>query len=186
MQSGRCLIQTAVLVNRSPILTRSPTPFEAAMYQYNANVGRALYNPFPYDFYFKTGSLLKRQFNKEERAREKLAFNWGKRSAPKKVSFSVTRTSKLPAKIKPVVFASTMPEDEMEVMSRITEADKTNDVKSLNRKGHRNLYLLIKRGSNHWRLPGAQGGLEHGELLHEVSGVIFIMGSGMFFPFLSF
>ena len=52
---------------------------------------------------------------------------------------------------------------------RISEADKTGDVKSLNRKGDRNLYLLVKtvQDSKHWSFP--QGPLEEEEPLHRVS-----------------
>ena len=38
-------------------------------------------------------------------------------------------------------------------MSRITEADRTNDLHSLNRKLDRNLYLLIKNKDGRWRFP---------------------------------
>src|SRR6266849_3783603 len=51
-------LHTAVILNRSPILTRTPTSFERAYYAYQARIQRALHNPFPHDFYFKPGSLL--------------------------------------------------------------------------------------------------------------------------------
>lgn len=178
MHPGKYLVQTATLVNRSPVLTRPPTSFETALYQYNANVGRALFNPFPYDFYFKTGSLLKRHFNKEERARESQAFNWGTKKSHKASQKMVSTASRLSnrlaqTKVKSAAPASILQEDsDVELMSRSTEADKINDTKSLNRNGHRNLYLLVKK-SNQWRLPGAQGGLRDGELLHEVNGIFY-------------
>ena len=55
-------------------------------------------------------------------------------------------------------------------MPRRTEADEKGDVKSLDRKGHRNLYLLIKKskGRDDWKLPGGIMGAESHELLHEV------------------
>ncbi|GJJ12508.1 hypothetical protein Clacol_006751 [Clathrus columnatus] len=164
------LIQTAVLLNRSPVLTRSPTSFEAALYQYNSNIGRALFNPFPYDFYFNSGSLLKAQFNKEEKLREKLAFNWAKKTVSKRSTPPSSKTPKT-TQYKPSLSpaTTTSSDDDAQPMSRTTEADKINDVKSLNRQGHRNLYLLVKRGEGEWRLPGARGDLRDGELLHEAA-----------------
>ena len=57
---------------------------------------------------------------------------------------------------------------------RIHESDKTGDVKNLNRQGERNLYLLVRgkdvTGKDVWRFP--QGGLEEGELLHQVSAFV--------------
>lgn len=60
-------------------------------------------------------------------------------------------------------------EEEVKPMPRVSEADKTGDVRSLDRNGERNLYLLlrVKDGENSvWRFP--QGGIQEGELLHEV------------------
>ncbi|KAF8519319.1 60S ribosomal protein L17 [Hysterangium stoloniferum] len=192
-------IQTAILLNRSPTLSHPPTSFEAAYYEYNAKIGRALFNPFPYQFYFKSGSVLKSQFNKEERLRDKEAFNWakkprrgkhnaelksGKTLHPAKDSSNEETEEQIKAPVPldepPKISAggSTIAisgmmakEEEEEIMSRTTDADLRKDVKSLDRKGHRNLYLLIKRGKGlpDWTLPGAQGGLRYGELLHEAA-----------------
>ena len=68
--------------------------------------------------------------------------------------------------------AESMGEEPMEPPApRVHESDKKGDVKSLDRLGERNLYLLI-RGKDHtgkdvWRFP--QGGLQDGEFLHQVS-----------------
>ncbi|KAG6329546.1 hypothetical protein ID866_9541, partial [Astraeus odoratus] len=67
-------LHTAIILNRSPLLTRTPSPFERAFYAYQARIHRALHNPFPYDFYFKQGSPLETRFNIEERRRERKAF----------------------------------------------------------------------------------------------------------------
>jgi len=194
------------------------------MQEYNARIGRALFNPFPTHFYFKSGSVLKSQFNKEERLREKEAFDWKKR--PKKQSrrgkhYMVARQAKgQPAPEKKtgdetesgekehpglegeslreeeIVVEKMAPEEtakvsisssslgdmaageeQYQIISRITEADRLNDTKSLNRKGERNLYLVIKRGKgmNQWVLPGGLMGLQEGELLHEVSFALFAL-----------
>jgi large subunit ribosomal protein L46 len=51
-------------------------------------------------------------------------------------------------------------------LPRETEADRTNDLKSLNRKLDRSLYLLIKRKDGQWRFP--EDRLYGRENLHQV------------------
>ncbi|KIM53724.1 hypothetical protein SCLCIDRAFT_1222590 [Scleroderma citrinum Foug A] len=149
-------LHTAIVLNRSPLLTRAPSPFERAFYAYQARIHRALHNPFPYDFYFKQGSPLEVRFNIEERRRERRAFG--------------------------VPFGTVKPEDRNEAtelmelslrdevdqsMLRIHEADTENDLTNLNRKGQRNLYLMLRTnedGKDVWRFP--TGTVEKGELLH--------------------
>jgi large subunit ribosomal protein L46 len=159
-------IQTAILLNRSPMLTHPPTPFETAYYEYNAHIARALFNPFPKDFYFKPGSVLEKQFRREERRREKEAFNWGRRPGSQKRPSGRREQGKRPRSNIGIMAK----EEEEVIMPRRTEADEKGDVKSLDRKGHRNLYLLIKKskGRDEWRLPGGTMGLQGQELLHEV------------------
>lgn len=57
-----------------------------------------------------------------------------------------------------------------ELAPRTHEADLKNDVKSLDRQGQRNLYLLLlaeENGKQVWRFP--QGGVEKGDLLHQAA-----------------
>jgi len=146
-------LAVAVVLNRAPIITPTPTKFEQAFFKYQARIQRALHNPFPYDFYFKPGSILEQQFNKEERIRERKAFGKDFVSEDKSSSIELETTD----------------EDEVP-MSRRTLVDESNDVKSLDRHCSRNLYLLV-RGSeedtNEWRFP--KGYVESGELLHEAA-----------------
>lgn len=163
------VLNAAVILNRSPILTRTPTLFERAYFAYQSRVRRALYNPFPTDFYFKTGSLLERKFAKEERLREAEAF--GGQWSIKRRKQAASELDEDGVLIASPDQAETMGEEAVEPTApRVHESDKTGDVKSLDRKGERNLYLLV-RGKDHtgkqvWRFP--QGGLEEGELLHKV------------------
>lgn len=58
--------------------------------------------------------------------------------------------------------------------SRVTEADKTNDVKSLNRKLDKNLVLVVNQkvgDKKHYLLP--QGKIEDGETLRQVKNLNF-------------
>jgi large subunit ribosomal protein L46 len=135
-------------------LTRTPTPFERAYYEYQARIQRALHNPFPYEFYFKPGSLLETRFNIEERKRERKAF--GRPFAIR--SLGEDEGAATLQQLGPQ-------EGEGEViMSRKHEADVNNDVKSLDRRGQRNLYLLLKEGET-WRFP--RGDVGSSELLHQ-------------------
>jgi large subunit ribosomal protein L46 len=156
-------ISTAIVLNRAPILTRTPTPFELAYYSYQARIRRALHNPFPYDFYFKQGTLIETRFNLEERKRERLAF--GPAFLPKEDVSEEKRAADIAA-----VEQLAQQEGEGEIlMPRTHPSDTSGDVKSLDRRGQRNLYLLLQaseNGKNVWRFP--QGDVEKGLFLHQV------------------
>jgi large subunit ribosomal protein L46 len=145
-----------VIVNRSPTITRTPTRFEKGFFQYQSRIARALHNPFPYEFYFKQGSPLEAQFNIEERRRERQAF--GRVS---KVMMESTEANRE---------AAELAKEEVEKRAtRFTEADKKKDIHSLDRRGERNLYLIIRKKEEdniYWTFP--QGGVQTGELLHQV------------------
>jgi large subunit ribosomal protein L46 len=151
---------TAIILNRAPIITRTPTPFERAYYDYQARIQRALHNPFPYEFYFKQGSVLESRFNIEERKRERGAF--GRPFSLRSVAGGEEITTTL-QDLGPV-------EGDGEIiMPRKHDADGTNDVKSLDRRGQRNLYLLLmdkEGGRETWRFP--RGDVGRSELLHQV------------------
>lgn len=53
-----------------------------------------------------------------------------------------------------------------DMMTRVHTSDANRDLKSLDRKGKRNIYLLLQTKENVWRFP--QGSVEKGELLHQV------------------
>ncbi|KIY43692.1 hypothetical protein FISHEDRAFT_52784 [Fistulina hepatica ATCC 64428] len=164
-RSKRPEIATGIILNRSPILTRTPSAFETAYYSYQARIRRALHNPFPSSFYFKQGSLLRARFEAEELKRERDAFGsaFGKRKV--KVSREVEMANN--AAIEQLMNQ----EGEGERLSpRRSPADFEKDYKSLDRLGPRNLYLLLQTNKNDprsWRFP--QGGLEKGELLHQAA-----------------
>ncbi|KAG6879042.1 hypothetical protein C0992_005667 [Termitomyces sp. T32_za158] len=161
----RAVITTAVVLNRSPILTRTPSLFERAYYSYQARIRRALHSPFPIDFYFKQGSLLETKFNLEEKKRERRAFGGRFKTEEEYVSQEKAATDKAAAD----QLALQEGEDN-KLMPRVHEADTSRDYKSLDRKGKRNIYLLLQTlsdGKEIWRFP--QGGVEKGELLHQAA-----------------
>ncbi|KAK6422169.1 hypothetical protein LTR95_016708, partial [Oleoguttula sp. CCFEE 5521] len=62
-------------------------------------------------------------------------------------------------------------------MPRVTEADEKNDVKSLNRKLDRSLYLLLRNKQGRWRFPEDQ--LHARENLHQAAERIIVQAGGM-------
>lgn len=152
------MIRSGIVLNRHPILTRTPTPLESAYYAYHSRIQRSLYNPFPSEFYFKPGSLLQGKFEQEEVKREREAFGrmpWLESSTSQKTTPASDILNQ---------------EDAVTPMARESEADRTGDVRSLDRQGERNLYLLVTSkadGQGVWRFP--QTDLVGNELLHEVS-----------------
>jgi large subunit ribosomal protein L46 len=151
-------ITTAIVLNRAPILTKSPTPFERAYYHYQQRIQRALHNPFPYDFYFKPGAPLEGAFNLAEARRDRKAFGKG-------FGMDAEGAFTPPAAGTPELGA----EEDEPTPPRRTEADDKADTKSLDRYGQRNLYLLLQRkidGKTAWQFP--EGSVETDEMLHEV------------------
>lgn len=159
-ESSKHNLEAGIILNRSPIITRTPTAFEKSYYAYQSRIQRALFNPFPNEFYFKQGSLLEGKFAAEEQEREKEAFGGPGRSVDDS-ALSATKE----------VLEVLGEEEAVKPMPRVHEADVKGDVKSLDRKGERNLYLLVlsknANGKEVWRFP--QGDVQAGELLHDVS-----------------
>ncbi|THH04815.1 hypothetical protein EW145_g5242 [Phellinidium pouzarii] len=136
-------LAVGILLNRAPFLTRTPSKFEREFYKYQQRIYRSLHNPFPYEFYFKQGSLLESQFVEEE-VEEKQAML--------------------------MKLEKTTGEEDERTAPRRTEADEKKDVKSLDRHGARNLYLLVKgspKDKYEWRFP--KGHIRTGEALHEAA-----------------
>ncbi|KAF7338616.1 50S ribosomal subunit L30 [Mycena venus] len=158
------VLHTAVILNRAPILTPSPTTFERAFYAYQQRIRRALHNPFPSEFYFKQGSLLEARFNAEERFRERIA--WGPTYA-KKEDISPEQKAAEQAAIDQMALQE---KSDDKLMPRVHPSDAARDYHSLDRKGRRNIYLLIENtqnGKSVWEFP--RGEAEQGELLHQAA-----------------
>lgn len=99
----------------------------------------------------------------EERKRERLAFG------PAFLEQEDISEEKRLANIAAVEQLAQQEGEGEELMPRIHQADVSEDHKSLDRKGQRNLYLLLhtsENGKDVWRFP--QGGVEKGQLLHQV------------------
>ena len=100
----------------------------------------------------------------EERKRERQAFG------PNFVSEDVVDPEKAAADKAAVEQLALQEGEGEELMPRKHVADLSDDFKSLDRRGKRNLYLLLQveeDGNFLWRFP--EGGIEHGDFLHQVS-----------------
>lgn len=140
-------LHTSILLNRHPLLTPKPPHFAQSYYNYQYRLHRALSTPFPQHFYFKKGTALQQRFHNDEIQRDKHLLGSG---------FGKGKWLRLP------------PEPYDKPLKRLGEADVQGDVKSLDRSGDRNLYLLVRKGKEGgWRLPQAVA--PKGEALHIVS-----------------
>lgn len=158
------------------MLLREPTKFEQAYHEYNRQLSEALQQPFPKDFYFKKGSAAEKRFE-EDQASSPLGFSAIAAAASGSASKGKAGKSKqdAPAASAPPASSSTVMDGEAESrpLPRTTEADAKNDVRSLERKLDRTLYLVVKqksgRGAATWRFPAkALTNTKH-ENLHDVS-----------------
>ncbi|KAI8322202.1 hypothetical protein GQ54DRAFT_297532 [Martensiomyces pterosporus] len=151
-------LRAGVLLQRDPIVLQQTKGFEAASDEYFQWLEYLSAEAFPRDFYLKKGSSAEAKWVEIEDER---AAKWyfDPESRPKTKSL----------KKAPVSEEDSTGEGSkrIEVQPRETEADKAGDVKSLERKLDRTLYLLVKDKSGSWVLP--QGEIEGDELLHEAA-----------------
>ncbi|KAG5513572.1 hypothetical protein PMAC_001004 [Pneumocystis sp. 'macacae'] len=124
-------ILAATVLLRSPIISAEQTPFEKAYYAYQRQLSERLAAPFPVDFYFKKGSLAEKKWHESEMKRAKTS------------SFSDD------------IYDEAREEKRRIALPRETEADFKGDMRSLERKLDRTLYLLVKkpREEHCWQFP---------------------------------
>lgn len=158
-------VVAGVVLTRSPQIIRDPTPFERAYFAYQQKLDRASALSFPAEFYFKKGSVAERRWRAQEAARNEAM------QSPQSLEDAALEAST--RGITPEEQAQ-MQENEIVRMTRETEADRKGDRRSLDRALQRSLYLIVKkpREEHAWQFP--QGGIEQGELLHEVGRDFFV------------
>ncbi|KTW29216.1 hypothetical protein T552_01172 [Pneumocystis carinii B80] len=135
-------ILAATVLLRSPVITEEKTPFEKAYYAYQRQLNERLAAPFPVDFYFKKGSSAERKWLDNEANKAKT----------KSVSDDIY---------------SELQDKKADIgLPRETEADRQGDLRSLERKLDKTLYLLVKkpREEHCWQFP--QGVVTDDDFLH--------------------
>ncbi|OMJ09248.1 54S ribosomal protein L17, mitochondrial [Smittium culicis] len=133
---------------RDPIVTRTPSEFET---EYNKYIDFLHYNtsvPFARDFYFKKGSISEKSWMKldSERSSEWL-FDPASNTAPAKSSAGKQANQQDSVTVQEEEEEGEDAEgavEQVKLEARITEADKKNDVRSLERKLDQSLYFLVK------------------------------------------
>lgn len=174
-------ILTSTILNRSPILTRTLDPFEESYYTYQRRLYRALSQTLPANVYFKPGSLLQRRVAIEELAREKKAFgeDWEPLRGLRVEEDDVGGGSEGAGGVGTKSFAQQMAEEEEleeKPQPRVHRADVEGDVKSLDRLGERNVYLVLKQNSI-WSFPTGSAETEQVPL-HKVRCTIWSRENG--------
>lgn len=149
-------IAASVILTRGPQITRDATPFEQAYFDYQEKLDRHESAVFPQDFYFKKGSVAERRWKEDVQSRDAAM-----KDPSLSLSAAVERDSTTPA-----TTTTTAP---IQLADRITQADKDNDIKKLDRALQCHLYLIVKQ-HNQWQFP--QTDLQANEYLHEVKTAI--------------
>jgi large subunit ribosomal protein L46 len=171
-------IASGVVLSRPPTLTRPLTEFEESFYFYQRRLNQRLALPFTRYFYFKKDTPADAEWKRKQKAlgpqwtgfgtdgwKDELLVGDDSHKSPdngyrRLVESTVTGED-----------GEDVPEEEKRFeapLERTTKADLENDRRSLDRKGERTLYLLVKSKAEKyaWRFP--QAGLVGRETLREV------------------
>ncbi|CAI4218024.1 unnamed protein product [Parascedosporium putredinis] len=159
----RYLIKGGVILTRPPLLTKEETPFESSYYFYQKRLNERLVLPFSQKAFFKrdTPPQLDWSIKLKERngvvAREIGQYN-GRSATAWDDELRVGDKLSSPETLMNMLLKDA---------EQRTEADKTNDVKRLDRKLDRTLYLVVKTKDGKWEFPTAP--VTTDEALHETA-----------------
>ena len=181
-------------MTRAPLITRALTPFENAFFFYQKRLNERLALQFRHTLFFKkdTASDLDWRIKFEERgkiAAKELGRYYAKGRNAWNDELLVGSTLSNEERIRDILLKDAeirvtedgeeaQPDEVVPVerpMDRITEADKTNDVRRLDRKLDRTLYLVVKDGHERWQFPTQD--VTTDEYLHEVRRALAILAS---------
>ncbi|KAF9187053.1 54S ribosomal protein L17 mitochondrial [Haplosporangium sp. Z 767] len=171
--NGHRIVAGAV-VSRQPLIVRDLTPFEQEYFAYQKNLERENAATFGAEFYFKKGSVAERRWKQEEAERQAAASGIFSSSSSSKSdsgkSAGAASGADLAANEESEEDRVAALEAKVEFNDRVTEADRKNDVRSLERALQRTLYLIVKksRDQHPWQFP--QGGVHVCENLQEAAG----------------
>lgn len=181
-------IRAGLILSRPPILTREQTPFEQAFYLYQKRLNERLSTPFARQFYFRRGQPALIDFSiKLKERRAVMAREIGRMTRTGRDAWDdealVGEGRELadPAYVRERLFtdSESRVSEDGEVLSfedrsrverplgRETEADRTGDVRRLDRKLDRSLYLVVLDRKGRWIFP--QDDIRPEEDVYEVS-----------------
>lgn len=180
-------INAGVVLSRPPQITRDLEPFEKAYHFYQKRLNERLALPFTKYFYFKRGTPADVDWKKKIAERRTPARDIGNYNAyasdawndellmGSKESDPEYQVEKLVDDAESTANATSQDTSKKEEIprphSRVTEADKKGDHKSLNRLLSRTLYLLVQSKEGHWKFPSMP--VEAEETLRQVRPIPF-------------
>ncbi|KAI1826132.1 39S mitochondrial ribosomal protein L46-domain-containing protein [Xylaria intraflava] len=189
-------IKSGVILTRAPLITRALTPFENAFFFYQKRLNERLVLPFRDTFYFKTdtASELDWQIKFEERgqiAAKELGRYYARGRNAWNDELLVGSTLSSEDRIREILLKDAElrvtedgekapPEEIVPVerpMDRITEADKNNDIRRLDRKLDRTLYLVVQGVDGTWKFPSQD--VPTDENLHETAARTLTQAAGV-------
>ncbi|KAG0315604.1 54S ribosomal protein L17 mitochondrial [Dissophora globulifera] len=166
-------IVAGVVVSRQPLILRDLSPFEQEYFLYQKQLERDNAAPFGAEFYFKKGSVAERRWKQQEaerNARSSTSTSSSSSSSSASASSAASKAtgSEASEELTEEDRVAAM-ESKIEFNDRVTEADRKNDVRSLERALQRTLYLIVKkpREEHSWQFP--QGGVRLCENLQEAA-----------------
>ncbi|KAK5791664.1 hypothetical protein VI817_006973 [Penicillium citrinum] len=162
-------IKAGVVLSRPPQITRDLEPFEKAYHFYQKRLNERLALPFTKYFYFKRGTPADEDWKKKVQERRTPARDIGKYNAYASDSWNDElllgskeaepehQVEMLVQDAESTANATSQDTSKKEEIprphSRVTEADKKGDQKSLNRLLSRTLYLLVQSKEGYWKFP---------------------------------
>ncbi|KAI9824506.1 MAG: hypothetical protein M1819_000861 [Sarea resinae] len=187
-------IKAGVVLSRPPVITRDLTSFEKAYFLYQRRLNERLALPFTRYFYFKKDTPADLEWKRKMKERQTPARDIGvynpysvdgwndellvgaQESEPEHQAEALLKDAEVPG-----VGSGEMGEANREQverpMPRVTEADKKNDLRSMDRMLQRSLYLLVKSKQGKWTFPNAQ--LIGKENLHQAAERILVQTGGV-------
>ncbi|KAI0975986.1 39S mitochondrial ribosomal protein L46-domain-containing protein [Xylaria arbuscula] len=189
-------IRSGVILTRAPLITRALTPFENAFFFYQKRLNERLVLPFRHTFYFKkdTASDLDWRIKFEERgsiAAKELGRYYAQGRNAWNDELLVGSTLSNEERVREILLKDAelrvtedgeeAPPDEVvpvkRPMERVTEADKNNDIRRLDRALDRTLYLVVQRTDGQWQFPSED--VPTNENLHETAARALEMAAGV-------
>ncbi|KAG7191840.1 54S ribosomal protein L17 mitochondrial [Scheffersomyces spartinae] len=175
------VVSSTLLISRTPIISEELTAFESQYYKYNNELWKRLMWTFPKWYYYKDGTISEQMFKELNPApvfnnpnvdfpngRPEIRQGRDRRfkqelKLPKTYSTEVERADETAAESSDNLSRKIVPN------SRITKADETKDLTSLERKLARTLYLVISLDGNKWSLPNFEMSREEKVPLHKLA-----------------
>ncbi|KAI9675327.1 MAG: 54S ribosomal protein L17 mitochondrial [Caeruleum heppii] len=187
-------VKTGVVLARAPLLTRDLDSFEKASFFYQKRLNERLTLPFTRYLYFKKDTPADLEWKRKQRLRQTPARDIGAYNPYTKEGWNdellVGASESDPEKqveallddaASPGVGSGEMGEAKKDTVerpqSRVTEADRLGDMKSLSRRLDRTLYMLIQEDQGRWRFPAAP--LVGKESLHQAAERILVQSGGL-------